>query len=169
MELSAEYVRSVMEYSPDTGVFVWRYRSDVPKEWNTRFAGREIRNRRTSGHLFAILNYQQIPLHRLAWLYMMGEMPENLIDHINGDRADNRWSNLRQATTFQNAQNRIASSRSSHGLKGLHWHKAAQKWCAQIRANGRREYLGLFESKDDALAAYRVAAERLHGEFARVA
>lgn len=98
---------------------------------------------------------------------MTGENSQKQIDHINGNRADNRWLNLREADSCQNRQNMKRSSRNTSGFKGVSWHERGQKWMAQIACRGGREHLGLFDTIEAAYAAYCAAAKRLHGEFAR--
>ena len=100
--------------------------------------------------------------HRLAWLYVHGVWPPHEVDHINGDRSDNRIANLRLATRQQNSENRHgAQSNSKTGLVGVSWHKRAGKWQAHIRVKGRTRYLGLFESTQDACMAYLQAKQTM--------
>lgn len=89
------------------------------------------------------------------------------VDHINGNSLDNRRANLRQATHSENMRNVGLTRANTSGAKGVHWLKAASKWQARIRHQGKRIHLGLFENLDDARAAYQSAAARLHGEFCR--
>jgi hypothetical protein len=92
-----------------------------------------------------------------------------IVDHVNCDGLDNRRANLRVATLAQNAQNSRRRKRTASGLKGVYWNKLGRKWQAEIMADGRTYYLGLFDAPEAAHAAYVEAAKRLHGEFARVA
>lgn len=95
-------------------------------------------------------------------------IPDSLIaDHINGDTLDNRRSNLRAATVAQNNQNIGANRRNTSGVKGVIWNKKDQKWRAHISVRNTRYFLGNFTVLEEAAAAYRAAALRLHGEFAR--
>lgn len=100
--------------------------------------------------------------HRLAWLYVHGEWPQEEIDHINHDRTDNRISNLRPATRLINAKNLSRSARCSSGLTGVHWYAKTKKWQAQIMANRKRIHLGYFDSFFDA-AACRKSHELMLG------
>ena len=106
-------------------------------------------------------------LHRLAWLYMTGKWPVAQIDHINMVKNDNRWSNLREATKAQNKAN--SPGRSTCGFKGVYVVKkrGTIKYRAQLRSAGKLHDLGYYRTPEEANAAYAVAAERMHGEFAR--
>jgi hypothetical protein len=102
--------------------------------------------------------------HRLAWFYVHGVWPAQLLDHINADVADNRIANLREATPSQNCCNRRIQSRNSTGFKGVSRRKYA--WEANIMLNGKPRYLGHFKTPIAAHEAYLAAADELHGEFA---
>jgi hypothetical protein len=96
-----------------------------------------------------------------------GKWPDKQIDHINEDPSDNRWSKLRLATKAQNMRNITRTKAKTSGYKGVGWSKASQKWRAYIRADGINYHLGLFKTKEEAAAAYKAAADKLHGEFAK--
>jgi hypothetical protein len=97
-----------------------------------------------------------------------GAEPDILVDHIDGNGLNNRRGNLRPASRSQNAMNADAHSDSLSGIKGVHWSKQHGRWKAEICARGKRKHIGLYDTPTEAAAAYRAAAERLHGEFARV-
>lgn len=152
-----------LSYDPETGMFHW-----------TRGGGPARRPSGIAGDINAI-GYRRIRLggdtyvaHRIAWLFHYGELPDDdvQIDHINGDRADNRISNLRLATRFENTRNSRRRRDNTSGVKGVGWHKSTGKWVAYIRENGKHRHLGLFRSIDEAADTVRRARERLHGEFA---
>lgn len=107
--------------------------------------------------------------HRLAWLYTHGVWPDFEIDHINGDKLDNRIANLRPATRSGNMTNMGPRKNSKTGVKGVSWDKQHLKYRAQIMAEGKKINLGRFSTIEDAAAAYASAASKYHGEFARVA
>lgn len=110
------------------------------------------------------LTPRKVLLHRL----LMSE-PQGLeIDHRDGNGLNNRRKNLRSATHSENTYNRRVNKNNTSGLKGVYWYKRAQKWMARIGVNGNREYLGLFETPEEAHAAYCAASRKLHGEFGRV-
>jgi hypothetical protein len=104
--------------------------------------------------------------HRLAFFWETGRWPTDELDHINRDRADNRISNLREATTSQNQANAKADTRSRFGLKGVMWRPKFKRWRAHIRVNRRRIYIGEYSCVVQAMAAYDAAARKHFGEFA---
>ena len=103
--------------------------------------------------------------HRLAWLYMTGDWPECGVDHRDGNRANNAWINLREATQAQNLQNLRAAKRTrgrTSSKLGVCWHSGAEKWRATIKANGVVRHLGLFDDEDSAHRAYIAAKREAH-------
>ena len=120
----------------------------------------------SAGYLQIRIDGHRYLLHRLAWLYVTGEWPEAEMDHQNGDRADNRFCNLRPATNSENGRNRGGAKRNTSGFKGVSWDARLRKWKAKIVVNGHQIYLGLFDNPIHAWIAYREAALKYHGEFA---
>lgn len=104
--------------------------------------------------------------HRLAWFLAHGRWPEEDIDHINGDRSDNRIANLREASRSENLQNAAMRSDNTSGVKGVYFNKARGKWQAYIRLDGKQAYLGIFTELADASLAIHEAREKHHGTFA---
>jgi hypothetical protein len=158
-----ELMRAIT-YDPKTGHFHWKVVSHLRPDMIGVRAGCPS----STGHRLISVNRKKYCEHRLAWLFMTGAWPERYIDHINGDPADNRWCNLREADHFQNIQNSKLSKRNSSGFKGVWWDARRHKWTAQIMARRRQKYLGQFDTPEEAHAAYQAAAIRLHGEFARM-
>lgn len=117
------------------------------------------------GYLVAEIGGRKYKLHRLAWLFMYGYLPETEIDHKNNIPDDNRISNLREATKFQNLANAKARGRNP---KGASWHKRIKLWQAQIMKNNKKICLGYFQTALGAHAAYAAASQQLNGEFARL-
>ena len=168
--ITASHLRSALIYDPETGIFTWKYREDTSVQWNGRYAGT------TAGcickphkYLNIKIDGRRYPASRLAWLYMTGKWPENMVDHHDLDRGNNRWINLRDATRSQNGMNAPRRSDNTSGFKNVHWHKKHQCWTAQIFSGGKLVWLGSFKTKDAAYAAYCVAAAKIHKDFARVA
>jgi hypothetical protein len=102
--------------------------------------------------------------HRLAFLYMTGQIPR-LVDHANRIKHDNRWANLRTATTAQNVYNRTVRCDASTGLKGVRYRKEKNLYQAYIRLDGKYKHLGNFRTADDASEFSQLAREMCHGEF----
>lgn len=132
-----------------------------------RFARQNICS--TTGYVYVSIGGQSLQAHRVAWAIHSGEWPKQQIDHIDGDRQNNRIENLRLATQTQNNWNMRVTSKSKSGIKGVYFDKERGKWAATICVHKRRINLGRFLCIDDAKAAYKAAAEKHFGEFARVA
>jgi hypothetical protein len=156
--VTAERLRELLDYNPATGVFKWKL------SYRMRRKGL-VAGRRHGGWYWCIrVDSREYLAHRLAWLYVYGRWPLDQIDHINGIRFDNRIANLREATNSQNKQNRKPKVA---GLKGVYRQK--NRWRARITINRRCLYLGTFSTPEAASAAYREAAIKHFGEFARFA
>jgi hypothetical protein len=104
--------------------------------------------------------------HRLAWLYMTGEWPAEQVDHKDLNRANNAWSNLREATNQTNMRNGSLRKDNKSGFKGVTWRPDHQRWRATIKTNGKQTHIGNFRTKEEAAAAYDAAAIEHFGEFA---
>ena len=121
------------------------------------------------GYVMVTVDGKAHRAHRLAWLYMTGDWPEADIDHRDGNRANNRWDNLRAATRSENIHNMGLRARNTSGRKGACYDAKRQKWLAQIVVNGKYIHLGRYETRDEAGDAYDAAARRHFGVFARAA
>lgn len=104
--------------------------------------------------------------HRVAWLYMTGEWPPGEIDHINGDKQDNRFSNLRICTHQQNNHNQAIRRNNTSGVKGVYWSKQQGKWRGQVCLNYKMHHTKAFQDISSAEKAVRDLRELLHGDFA---
>jgi len=169
----AEYVRECLDYNPETGVLTWKNRprnhfsSDWKwKGWNTRYSGKPAGTPASNGYLQIVFKPRFLQAHRLAWLISSGKWPAFQIDHINGIKTDNRISNLREATHAENCMNLGLRKSNTSGVKGVFWHKVANKWAAAIGVKGKRLHLGLFEKIEDATDRIRLAREEYHADFA---
>ena len=177
----AEMVRQLLDYNPDTGIFIWRKRpismfSDGKQTaehncaiWNGKWSGNKAGVLMESGYIKIVINRKPYRAHRLAWVYIYGVWPKE-IDHINGDRADNRIENLRVVTKSQNQMNRKALSRpTASGVKGVTFHSKTGKWRTRIMVGKKMISLGLYATVEEAASVRRKAAEKYHGVFARSA
>ena len=118
-----------------------------------------------TGYIHVKIKAKAFKAHRLVFLYHYGYLPE-FVDHIDGDKTNNRIENLRLATRSQNGSNRPKQKDNTSGYKGVSWSKQYKKWVAQIMKNNKLIYLGLFATPELASQAYNAAAEKLQGEFA---
>ena len=127
---------------------------------------------RKKGYLYISVNGLTYVAHRLAWLYMTGKWPTVLIDHKNGDKMDNRFANLREATYLQNFWNRGKRSDNTSGYKGVSYNRKLKKYGARVtvKKNGVTEHnhIGVFDTAEEAYEAYKKAALEAFGEFARI-
>ena len=158
-KITAAQVRHLLSYDAMSGVFTWREnRSNVK-------AGAVAGCKNVHGYLVIRLFGKLRLAHRLAWLHHYGDegMPA-LLDHINGDKADNRIANLRAATKVINGQNRrtAQTNNKSSGLLGVAWLERVQKFMAYIDVGGKRRYLGLHSDKAVAHQVYLDAKRKIH-------
>lgn len=167
-ELDQSELRRILSYDPKTGIFRWRPRADRDLSWNHRFSGEEAGAVLPIGYRYINFNKKLRSAHRIAWLWMTGEWPDAQVDHINGDRADNRWANLRAATQKQNSANVGLRSTNTSGVKGVCWLAAKSRWRATITVNRREIRLGQFRTLEDAKAARKSAEAEYHGVFAHI-
>lgn len=155
---TAERLRELLDYDQTTGVFTWSKNKPPPKQ-GRNLAGHIAGTIGDRGYVKINIGGSIFRAHRLAWIYCNGDdgVPEQ-IDHIDGDKLNNRISNLRPATQAQNNQNR-AHQRGPNSL-GASFVKG--KWRARIKVNGKGIFLGHFNSKEDAHAAYAKAKTLYH-------
>jgi hypothetical protein len=160
MTLTAERLRALLSYDARTGVL-----TRIVRTSNRCRVGDTAGSLTFYGYLSVCVDGKDHFAHRLAWLYMTGEWPRGNIDHIDGDKTNNRWSNLRDVDQAVNMQNlRAAHKDSTTGLLGVSYCKERRRWYARIYARGHRASLGGFSSAEDASAAYQAAKKRHHSE-----
>jgi hypothetical protein len=154
--MTADVVRDALRYDPQTGIFVWaKYMNRCAR------AGQVAGKRTQSGYWSIRMNRKSVMAHRLAWLHVHGSWPVGEIDHVNGQRMDNRISNLRDVGRAVNMQNRRAPSTGTRsGVLGVTWQNG--KWAARITVNRRLIQLGRFDSVGEAESAYVAAKRALH-------
>lgn len=160
--LTAERLREILHYDPDTGQFTWL------NPGSSRLKTGDAAGTLSRGYLtIGVTRKARFPAHHLAWLYMTGEWPADEVDHRDTDGTNNRWLNLRAATGGQNKANTRRRSDNTSGYKGVSFRKASGKYIAQIKVAGRYKGLGIFSDPAEAHAAYVRAAQEAFGEFAR--
>lgn len=154
--LSADQLKLVLRYEPETGLFI---RLHGQRNRKGHVAG----STGVSGYVAITVGKFSYRAHRLAWLYINGEWPRDEIDHINGIRHDNRYANLRAVSRVGNLQNqRRAAAHNRTGLIGAHFNKATNKYVSRIGIGGKSVFLGYFSSPEGAHEAYVKAKRQLH-------
>ena len=159
--LTVERLKSLVRYEPETGKFLSLQSNN---QWP---AGREIGTLYPTGYRRAGIDGHTYMTHRLAWLYMTGSWPKERIDHKDGNRANNRWNNLRAANDKQNRANSGISRNNKLGIKGVRLHETGRYHARISISRDYVKHLGLFDTAEEAAAAYREAAVALRGEFTR--
>ena len=159
------YLTDILSYNPDDGIFRWKKSRQKIKVGDV--AGNSHKNKK---YVYIQIDGKSYSAHRLAWIYMTGLNSKNQIDHINGNKKDNRFCNLREATHGQNRAN--SKTTNKFGLKGvrkLKWVKDGKKcWIAQITFEKKTKYLGSYFTIEEAHQAYCDAAKIFHGKFAKI-
>lgn len=156
--ITAERLRQLLKYCPETGIFHWINRPSARVHGGT-VAGTKSKK---DGYIRIKINKNSYLAHRLAWLHFYGYFPEKIIDHIDGSRSNNAISNLRDATPSINAQNiKASSAKTKSPYLGVS--KIGNKFQAQIRVNKKLKYIGMFETAAEAYEAY-LREKRLHHE-----
>jgi hypothetical protein len=162
--ITAAELRALVSYDPKTGQFM-SLQAAHSGRWKP---GRALGTDNGIGYLVARLGGQKQYLHRMAYLYMTGEHPPAEIDHINRNRADNRWANLRPATAGQNKYNFPLMRSNSSGCAGVSYSARDKRFHAYIGVGGTRKNIGYFKTLEEAVAARLAAVENHHGEYGAV-
>ena len=168
-----EHLNRLLRYDPETGKLFWKVRTpDLFSEgrhtaahtcakWNATFAGKEaFTAQHPAGYRHSNILGRGLLAHRVIWKMVTGD-DANEVDHIDGVRSNNRWSNLRNVTTGDNRKNAARAIDNASGATGVRWSSSCSKWQAFITVDYRPIMLGTFDNFDDAVAA-RKAAERKH-------
>lgn len=161
--LTQERLRYLLDYDPESGLFSWKN----PQSKRCK-VGQVAGSVDGGGYVQISIDGKRYKAHRLAHLHMTGEFPENEVDHINRVKTDNRWSNLREATSQQNKMNSYRADKNTSGKKGVSWNKQMDKWMAYISVDGKNYHLGYYNDIEDAATAYATIAKILHGEFSHL-
>jgi hypothetical protein len=165
--ITQERLKEVMRYDPETGVFTWLIA--VGRGPSRRQPGDTAGNDNHDGAIRITYNGEKYLAHRLAWFYMTGRWPKPDCDHQDRDRANNRWSNLREATHSQNLANTTVRKNSKSGIKGVCWNVKSRKWQASITVDYHQRSLGYFDCPAAAHLAYCLEAHKAFGPYARTA
>ena len=154
--------QDLLHYEPDTGILRWAV--DVP--YSRRKKGMVAGGITNKGYIHIRVKGTKLLAHRIAWFLTYGVVPDH-IDHINGDKTDNRLANLRSCTAAENAGNtRRLRGDNTSGCRGVSWFKPNQKWGATIQHKRVSRFLGLFDTFEEAVDARRQAELDVYGEFA---
>lgn len=157
MSIDAKRLRSLLRYDKRSGLFTWQHARGRVN------AGAPAGCVNHHGYLMIRIDGVRYAAHRLAWLYVTGEWPAGLIDHKNGKRADNRFSNLREADVVLNSQNeRHPRSNSTTGYLGVSYNKSKRLFAAHIRHSGKKHCLGYSKDPAEAHALYLDAKRKYH-------
>jgi len=152
--LTQERLKELLHYDPETGVFT------------------RVKTGKVSGHVDVVgyctlgIDYKIYKAHRLAWLYVYGVWPSDMVDHINNVKSDNRIINLREANNTQNQHNQTISSTSKTGVKNVHYNKKHKKYVGMFTYNCEKIYCGMFEKIEDANSAVILKRIEYHKEYA---
>lgn len=150
--LTQEKLKEKIVYFPNTGKF------------HNAKTGREVGTADKRGYVKILVNGKSYRAHRLAWLYVHGNFPKNEIDHIDGDRSNNKLKNLRDVTRAVNCMNMPKTDRNTTGFKGVDYFKPAQLYRSRIVKDGKRLFLGYFKTPEEAYKAYCDAGNLHHGD-----
>ena len=162
------------DYDAATGSIIWKHRPRnhflTDRAWsstNSRVAGKKAGANDGAGYLQVGVAGSLYRVHRIVWEMHHGPLPSGSeVDHINGDRSDNRLCNLRLANYSQNKMNMRMHADNRTGFKGIHKNRTG-KYCAQIQAYKTKKYIGVFDTAEEAHEAYLKEAKQLHGQFAK--
>ncbi|MBY0137494.1 HNH endonuclease [Paracoccus yeei] len=151
-----DQLREHFHYDPFTGVLRSRTnRRNVHAGDVVGFSDRQ-------GYVITTLFKRPLKVHRIAWALYHGAWPHSLIDHINGDKSDNRLENLRCVTNAENKQNIEKPASNTSGYMGVSFHKKSGRWAANIKVKGKSQYLGLHDTPYAAHVAYQTAKAEIH-------
>jgi len=155
-DITAEQLREILDYSVETGIFIWKIRPSKAVK-----AGDVAGNIDKRGYSTLGIRGEVYRTHRLAWLYVTGSWPTGMIDHINGVKADNRFSNLRDVGAVGNSENvRKPNKRNKSGFMGVFAYQG--KWRASITVKRKTKWLGDYATPEEAHQVYLEAKRKYH-------
>jgi hypothetical protein len=170
---SQEYLKECFEYNEFTGILTWKQRPREHYSSDTNFIGSNKRflnkiagtPKGKMGYLSVKVHDNSYAVHRIIWKLVTGNEPSYEIDHINNIRDDNRWCNLREASSSENGRNRLMRSDNTSGVKGVCWDKESGKWLAQIWYNNKNMKVGRHETIEAAEEAIRTKRIELYTDY----
>lgn len=177
-------LKELFQYDPQEGVLIWRERplTDFKNKpayhsFKSRWEGKVAGHIQFQGYRKIVADGQNHQAHKLIWCFVFGEWityPDAEIDHVNGDRADNRIQNLRKVTKSMNQRNSSMRINNKSGVIGVNWKKKQRRWVARIWDGPHHKYLGMYRNLEDAAAARAKAEQELgyhpgHGKLRKSA
>jgi hypothetical protein len=153
-------LKKLLDYNSETGVFTWKV-SPARQVFSGDIAG----TKRKDGYIQIKVKNKLILSHRLAWIYMYGYLPK-YIDHINGQRDDNRIINIRKVSNQQNSLNSKISKNNTSGIKGVYWDKSRNKWTVRLSIDGKCKFFKRFDDIDLAKLVIEEVRNKYHGKYA---
>ncbi len=169
--ITPQRLRERLRYDPESGKLFWRDCADMPNNWRARFAGVEaFKSINPHGYRNGTVENNVFLAHRVIWAMIHGEWPDGQVDHIDGNRQNNRLDNLRVVTNQENARNSSLRSDNTSGVMGVSWHNRDKRWVATIKDGTGKKRLGSYRDFDEAVAA-RKAAEKdigFHANHGRI-
>ena len=156
-------LKEILNYNPENGLFYWK----INKKGHVK-SGDIAGSNHKKGYISIRINGKDYLAHRLALIISEHKiLPNKQVDHINGDKKDNRITNLRLVTYSENNQNVGRRKDNLSGFKGVGFDNRRKKWRSRIRANDKMIWLGYFNTPEEAHEAYCREANKLHGPFSK--
>lgn len=148
MKLTQERLKELLDYDPETGIFTRKVRTSN----FIRVGAITKKAKKDTGYLMISVDNREYRAHRLAFLFMEGYFPENDVDHIDRNRVNNKWNNLREVSRTCNLRNKAIQRNNTSGVIGVSWHKRESKWRATIKTT-KHIHIGFFANLIDAAKA----------------
>lgn len=182
-DIPVQTLHALLTLDADSGRLFWKHRgpeffkasekrsaAHACANWNARYAGAEAMTAiGAHGYKVGSIFDKKYTAHRVVFAMVNGFWPEAEVDHIDGDRLNNRPQNLRGATRSQNQCNVGVMRSNTSGAKGVSWDRDRKMWRADIMVNYKRKHLGMFETVEEGAQAYKLASAKLHQDFGRAA
>lgn len=167
-------LRQLLWYEPETGKLFWRERGAewfahctpghqdrIRKGWNAAWSGKEAGVTGPYGYNTVTVQALHLMAHRIIWCMEHGHWPNEQIDHIDGDRVNNRLENLRECTHTENQRNMRRSRSNTSGVTGVYWDKKISRWKAEVSLKSRKIYVGVFRDLKEAETAVKAKRAEL--------